>query len=89
MGRGTWDVKNGVICSDLVWYYKDGAKIKSKPGDSPECIAHVVDADGKMWRRGNDDADWSSVTTVKNDTSASKGFKFKSKLNRTSKKFGL
>lgn len=89
VGIGKWSVKKGVICSDLVFYWKKGTEVKSKPNDTPDCIAHIVDANGKMWRRWNDDAEWWSVQTVKDDKSASKGFKFKSKFNRTSKKLGL
>jgi hypothetical protein len=89
VGIGKWSVKKGVICTDLVFYWKDGAEVKSKPNDSPDCIAHIVDANGKMWRRWNDDADWWSLQDIKADNGASKGFKFKSKFNRTSKKLGL
>lgn len=89
VGIGTWSVKNGKICSDLVWYWKDGDQVKSKKEDSRDCISHIVDADGKMWRRWNDDADWWSVQSIKDDKSGSKGFKFKSKYNQTARKLGL
>ena len=89
VGIGTWSVKKGVICTQLVWYWKDGSDVKSKKQDKTDCIAHVIDADGKMWRRWNDDADWWTAHAIKDDKSGAKGFKFKSKFNRTAKKFGL
>lgn len=89
IGIGKWSVKKGVMCSDLVWYWKSGNEVKSKPNDSPDCIAHIVDAEGVMWRRWNDDADWWRVQAIKDDKSGVKGFKFKSKYNRMAKKVGL
>lgn len=89
VGIGTWSVKRGVICTELVFYWKDKGKIKSKKQEKKECISHVVDANGKMWRSWNDDAEWWTAHAVKDDKNASKGFKYKSKFNRTARKFGL
>lgn len=89
VGIGKWSVKRGVICTDIVWHWKEGSEVKSKRNDSPDCIAHVVDPDGKMWRRWNKDADWWGVQDIKADKKAAKGFKYKSKFNRTAKKLGL
>ncbi len=89
VGLGKWSVKNGVLCTDLVWYWKQGDGVGSKPADKKDCIAHVTDAEGQMWRRWNDDADWWRVKPIKGDKSAAKGFKLKSKVNRTRKKLGV
>lgn len=88
VGIGKWSVKKGVICHELVWYWKDNDEIKSKK-NAADCIAHIVDAEGTMWRRWNDDADWWRVQDIKSDKNASKRFKHQSKFNRAKKKIGL
>lgn len=89
VGLGKWSVKNGVVCTDLVWYWKQGDGVGSKPADKKNCIAHVTDAEGQMWRRWNNDADWWRVKAIKDDKSASKGFKFKSKVNKLRRKLDV
>lgn len=88
VGWGTWSVRNGVICHDLVWYWKEDGQTKTHKGDQG-CIAHLTDAEGTIWRRWNDDKDWWRLQPIKDDKKASKGFKFKSKFNRTKKKKGV
>ena len=90
VGLGKWSVKKGVLCSQVTWYWKDGDGVGSKPGDRPDCIAHITDADGQIWRRWNDDADWWRVPkSIKDDKSGFKGNKFKSKINKNRKKLGV
>jgi len=88
VGWGKWSVKKGKICHEIVWYWKKDGEAKSKKSNK-DCIAHVTDADGNMWRRWNDDKDWWRVKSIKEDKNAAKGFKFKSKFNRTKKKNGV
>ena len=89
VGLGKWSVKGGVICTDLIWHWKDGDGVGSKPSDNRDCIAHIVDSEGTMWRRWNDDKDWWRVQDIKADKKAAKGFKFKSKVNRMRRKLGV
>lgn len=89
VGLGKWSVKRGVICTELVWYWKDGDSVGSKPADKKDCIAHVTDAEGQMWRRWNDDADWWRVQPIKKDKKADNGRKLNSKIKRARKKIGV
>ena len=89
VGLGKWSVKKGVMCTDLVYYWKKGDGVGSKPNDKQECISHVTDAEGQIWRRWNNDPDWWRLTPIKDDKRAAKGFKFKSKVKRLRKKLGV
>ncbi|KIN62398.1 DUF995 domain containing protein [Sulfitobacter noctilucicola] len=86
---GKWSVKRGVLCIDLVHYWQQGDGVGSKPNDDRECIAHITDADGQIWRSWNDDGDWWRLQAVKDDKGAAKGFKLKSKVTRLRKKLGV
>jgi len=89
VGAGTWSVKRGVLCTDLIWSWKKGSEVVTKPAREKHCIAHVTDADGQIWRRWNDDADWWRVRPISEDDNAFKGFKLKSKIRRAKKKIGV
>lgn len=87
VGVGTWSVSaNGKLCHDIIWYWPDGDGYGSKPQDRPDCISHVTDPDGVIWRKWDNDKDWWKLEGSKNLT---KGFKFKSKVNRMRKKLGV
>ncbi|KNG93565.1 hypothetical protein ATO11_10130 [Pseudaestuariivita atlantica] len=86
---GKWSVKKGVICSNLTWFWKEGSGVGSKPGDRPNCIAHVTDAEGNIWRRWNDDTDWWRLQPIKDDTKAKKGNAFKGKISRMRRKLNV
>jgi len=85
---GEWSVKKGKLCSQVVWHWRKDGQARSEEGKK-DCIAHITDAEGTIWRRWNDDKDWWRLQSVKEDKKAVKGFKFKSKFNRTKKKSGV
>lgn len=88
VGWGEWSVKRGVLCHDVKWYWKEDGAVKVHQGKI-DCIAHVTDPEGQIWRRWNDDADWWRLQDIKKDKKAAKGFKFKNKFERTRKKKGV
>lgn len=88
VGWGKWSVKGGKICHEVIWRWMENGALKTHEGKK-DCIAHVTDAEGQIWRRWNDDKDWWRVQDIKSDKNAASGFKFKSKFTRTRKKKGV
>ncbi len=85
-GIGKWSVDGkGRVCHQLVWYWPNGDEVGSKE-DDPECITHVTDPDGIIWRSWPGDKEWWKAT---GSQSLEKGFKFKSKIRRNRKKMKL
>lgn len=85
VGIGRWTVTSkGRVCADMQWHWGKGEG-KSKRNDEPDCIDHIVDKDGQIWRRWNDDKDWWKFS----DDSVDKGHTLKRKTNKLKRKFGL
>ena len=88
VATGKWSVNSkGKLCHDLDWYWPQGDQYGTKKG-TPDCISHVVDADGVIWRKwdGEPDDQWWQIDKSK---SLVKGFKHKRKVNRLRKKLGV
>ena len=84
VGFGKWTVTSkGKVCADMQWHWGKGAE-NSKQNDKPDCIHHIVDKEGQIWRRWNDDKDWWRF----NADSTTKGNALKGKINRLKRKFG-
>lgn len=85
VGVGQWTVTSkGTVCADMRWHWGKGEG-KSKQNDAPDCMHHIVDETGQIWRRWNSDKDWWRL----NADSLKKGNAFKGKTNRMKRKFGV
>ncbi|WP_425044047.1 DUF995 domain-containing protein [Primorskyibacter sp. S87] len=86
VGIGKWRVDNkGRVCHDLTWYWPNSDGYGSKQ-DGGECISHVTDAEGNLWRSWPQDSEWWRATGSK---SLNKGFTYKSKVRRAKRKMKL
>lgn len=86
VGLGKWSVSNkGRVCHQLTWFWQDGDGYGSKKSDA-DCISHLIDSDGVIWRKWDSDKDWWRLTSTKSMT---KGFKHKAKINRLRRKLGV
>lgn len=58
IGSGTWSVTTkGTLCRTMIWHWiGDGGKAGSEP--KRQCNRHVVDKDGVIWQRHDEDNDW-------------------------------
>ena len=87
VGIGKWTVtRKGKVCADMIWYWREGDGYGSKPNDKPDCINHVVDKEGTIWRNWDGNKDWWRLDPK---TGVEKGFKYKSKVNRLRRKLGV
>ena len=88
VGLGKWSVdRKGTVCWNLQWYWPQDGEYGTKKQDGKECIQHLVDKDGTMWRHWTSDGNnWWRVDP--NDATE-KGFKLKSKVNRVRRKIGI
>jgi len=85
VGIGRWTVtRKGKVCADMHWHWGKGEG-NSKRNDEQDCINHIVDKEGQIWRRWNDNKDWwrfDAESVVKGDT-------LKRKKNKLKRSFGL
>lgn len=85
VGIGKWSVtRKGKVCSDMQWHWGEGES-NSKQNDKPDCIQHVVDTEGQIWRRFGDDKDWWRF----GPDSVGKGNTLKRQTNKLKRKFKL
>ena len=83
VGLGKWSVsRDGRVCWQLNWYWPNGADGVGTKIEPQSCTYHLVDANGTMWRRWQDDAEWWKP----NDAS---GFKFKRHITRLRKELNV
>lgn len=83
IGLGTWSVnRSGTLCYNATWYWDDGG-VKSEK--IKNCWRHVVDREGNIWQRNHEKEDWYKW----NGSKLSNGNKYKSKIARSKKKFGV
>ena len=89
VGLGKWKVTSkGSICHELVYYWPQGDSFGSKPQDkNPDCINHLVDADGQIWHNWLSDNDW--WRGFPKDKNFSKGNKYKRQIAKNRKKLGV
>lgn len=86
VGVGKWTVdRKGRVCHELIWYWPQGKGVGSKPQDKKECVAHLMDANGNIWRNWNNDKDWWQL----GPKDMIKGFKLKRKVKRLRKKLSV
>ena len=87
LGLGKWSVtQKASVCLDLVWYWREGNETKSQPQEkNPDCINHVVDANGQIWHNWDGDNDWWRGVAGNMD----KGFKYKRKVKRLRRKLDV
>jgi hypothetical protein len=86
VGLGEWSVtRRGEVCHELTWYWSAGDGVGSKK-DAKDCISHVTDPQGVIWRKFENDADW---WKVENSKSFVEGFKMKSKVSKMRRKVSL
>ena len=84
VGLGEWSVtRTGRVCYDLGWYWPTGDGVGSKPKEK-ECMAHLIDASGRLWVNWEKDNEWWGM-----DQSKNKGFKLKGKVTRLRRKLSL
>lgn len=89
VGIGTWSVdRKGRVCQELTWYWPEGDGVGSKtnPVRKQDCHSHVIDTNGEVWRHWDGGPDW---WRFENTSNMSKGFKFKSRINRLRRKLGV
>jgi len=83
VGLGKWSVsRDGSVCWDLNWYWPQGDGTVGTKTDQKNCTYHLVDSDGTIWRRWQDDQEWWKI----GDT---KGFKYKRQIRRLRKKLNV
>lgn len=87
VGLGQWSVtRKGSVCINLTWYWPQGESYGSKPQDKKvDCINHLVDANGQIWRNWTGDKDWWRVSP----NEITKGNKLQRKINKVRKKIGV
>lgn len=90
IGIGTWSVKRGTLCREVTNYWiKDGKRQSRHRKDPKDCINHVTDKDGRIWRNFSADNEWNLMPSIENDKRAVKGDKYKAKFNRLKKQMKL
>ena len=87
IGLGKWSVtREGAVCIDLVFYWDENGETKSQPQErNPDCIYHVVDPNGQVWHRWEDDTEWWRGFS----DNLVKGFKYKGKIRRLRRKLDV
>lgn len=86
LGVGTWHADNyGRLCTDLTWYWPDGNRAGSSPG-SYECIMHVEDRSGRLWRNWPPSHEW---WPLKGDPNFVSGYRFQHNVLQTKRRLGI
>lgn len=87
LGAGTWFVDaQGQLCTDLKWYWSSGNRTGSNPPQR-NCIAHVQDPLGGLWRSWPTSAEWWQMR--RSNTTLVNGYRFQEDVMRTRQKLGL
>ncbi|MGB3245355.1 MAG: DUF995 domain-containing protein [Sulfitobacter sp.] len=85
VGLGKWSVsRNGKICHQMSWYWPKGDKTVGSKVEDTKCIAHLVDAQGTIWRNWEEDNDWWRM-----DVDKKKRFELKGKVTRLRRKLNV
>lgn len=86
LGAGPWSVDNyGRLCTDLIWYWPDEKRAGSSPGGH-ECILHVEDRWGYLWRNWPPSNDWWPMSK---DKTLVRGYRFQTDVLRTKSRLGI
>jgi hypothetical protein len=86
-GSGKWTADNqGRLCHNLNWYWRDGQRVGKSPGGE-QCISHVIDGLGRMWRSWPNSPEWWRV--YKHGGNLVRGYKFQNEVHQTRAHLGL
>ena len=87
VGAGTWSIDDaGRLCQKLNWYYPDSNGGAGKSEGERNCINHVVDRWGKLWRNWPGDTEWWPVDS---SSGLVRGYKFRSNVEQAESRAGL
>ncbi|WP_198136578.1 DUF995 domain-containing protein [Roseobacter sp. SK209-2-6] len=85
-GAGTWSIDvQGNLCQNLSWYWPNDDQIGKSPSDS-NCIAHIQDRWGQLWRSWPGSDDWWPVDQY---SGLVRGYKFKAEVMATRSQLGF
>jgi len=80
LGAGTWTADSqGRLCHNLNWYWQDGQR-SGKSSGGEECIAHIIDRGGSMWRSWPNSSEW---WPMREHSGLVHGYKFQDEVRQT------
>lgn len=85
-GAGTWTADDqGRMCYQLRWYWREGNNTGVSNSDE-QCILHVVDGWGAVWRNWPGSSEW---WKAERSTRPVKGYKFQKEIQETRDRLGV
>ena len=86
LGAGPWTVDDhGRLCTNLIWYWPNGSYAGSSPG-TYDCIMHVEDGLGFLWRSWPSSDEWWPLLRDPNHVSR---YRFQSEVRETKSRLGI